>query len=293
METIRNTSLYKTLATVFGGVLFALSYRFFIVPLHLQSGGFTGISQLILRLFSYLFSVDIPSNIDVTGILVWLLNIPLFLLVWKTVSRVFMLRTFVTVLVQSACMVWVPAPSVPVMDNVLTCVLLGGAVAGLGVGISLKNGGCGGGLDIVGVYRAKKFPEFRVGKLSLFVNAMIYLISAVTDDLETAVYSVLFCFVESIVMDRIHDQNIMTQAIIVTQNNSFREEIIHHLNRGCTIWEGTGGYNDSPTHIIMTTVSRYERRILSHKVQDIDPHAFITYQDGVSVTGKFEKRFDA
>ena len=114
-----------------------------------------------------------------------------------------------------------------------------------------------------------------------------------TDDLETAVYSVLFCFVESIVMDRIHDQNIMTQAIIVTQNNSFREEIIHHLNRGCTIWEGTGGYNDSPTHIIMTTVSRYERRILSHKVQDIDPHAFITYQDGVSVTGKFEKRFDA
>lgn len=286
-------SIIKTITAIFGGVLFALSYRLFIVPLNLLSGGFTGISQLTLRLVSFLFHVSLPHNLDLTGILVWMFNIPLFFLVWKTVSKVFMFRTFLTVLVQSACMVWIPAPSSPVMDNPLTCVLLGGAVAGLGVGITLKNGGCGGGLDIVGVYCAKKFPEFSVGKLSLFVNGMIYLIGAVTNDLETAVYSVLFCFVECLVMDRIHDQNIMTQTMIVTQNEKFRDEIIHHLNRGCTIWEGMGGYNKSSTHIIMTTVSKYERRILDHKVQELDPNAFVTYQDGVSVKGKFEKRFDA
>lgn len=293
MQKITDSPIFKTLAAILGGVLFALSYTYFIVPLHLLSGGFTGISQLILRFISFIFKVRLPSGIDLTGILVWIMNIPLFILVWKTISRTFMFRTFLTVLVQSICMAWVPAPRAPVMDNVLVCALLGGAVAGLGVGITLKNGGCGGGMDIVGVYSAKKFPEFSVGKLSLIVNGIIYTIGALTNDLETAVYSVLFCLAECYVMDRIHDQNIMTQAVIITKSNRFRDEIIHHLNRGCTIWEGTGGYNETPTHIILTTVSKYERRILNHKMQDIDPNAFVTWQDGVSVTGKFEKRFDA
>lgn len=50
MKRFTESSLYKTLIAVLGGVLFAFSYRIFIVPLHLMSGGFTGISQLILRL---------------------------------------------------------------------------------------------------------------------------------------------------------------------------------------------------------------------------------------------------
>ena len=152
MSHFTETSLYKTLTAILGGVLFAFSYRVFIVPLHLLSGGFTGISQLIIRFFEFFFHVAPPSGIDVTGIIVWLLNIPLFILVWKTVSPTFMFRTFLTVLVQSLCMVWIPAPSVPLMDNTLTCVLLGGAIAGFGVGITLKNGGCGGGIDTVGIY---------------------------------------------------------------------------------------------------------------------------------------------
>ena len=293
MKRFTESSLYKTLIAVLGGVLFAFSYRIFIVPLHLMSGGFTGISQLILRFITFVFHVTPPSNIDVTGIIVWLLNIPLFIMVWKIVSPTFMLRTFLTVLVQSACMVWIPAPAAPLMDNTRTCVLLGGAIAGFGVGITLKNGGCGGGIDTVGIYSAKKFPEFSVGKLSLFVNGIIYVICAFSDGPEIAVYSVLYTFVECLVMDRIHEQNIMTQAIIVTRSNNFTDEIIHHLNRGCTVWDGSGGYDSTPTHIIMTTVSRYERRLLDQKVQELDPHAFVTYQDGVSVTGNFEKRFDA
>ncbi|MBQ1490523.1 MAG: YitT family protein, partial [Blautia sp.] len=265
----------------------------FIVPLGLFSGGFTGISQLLLRLLTFLFPRLLPSNVDLTGILLWGLNLPLFFLAWRMVSKTFLLRTVLTVLVQSACMVAIPAPTSPLMSDTLTCIIVGGSLAGLGVGLTLRFGGCGGGADIVGIYCAGRFPRVSVGKLCFFMNACIYLIGGLLDSPEIAVYSVIFSFVESLVMDRIHEQNIMTLSLIVTKSSAVQEEIIHHLNRGCTIWEGQGGYQKAPIHVIMTTVSGYERRRLDASIRQIDPHAFITYQDGVSVLGNFEKRFDA
>lgn len=293
MKAVTESSLFKTLLAVLGGVLFAFAYRLFIVPLCLFSGGFTGISQLLLRLLSFLLPLRLPEGLDLTGILFWILNIPLFVLAWRLVSRTFLVRTLLTVLVQSACMVLIPAPASPLLPDTLTCCILGGAVAGLGVGLTLRFGGCGGGIDIVGIYCAKKFPSFGVGKLSLCVNGVIYLIGALLNSPQTAVYSVIYSFVSSFVTDRIHEQNIMTLSIIVTKNPRVQEEIIHHLNRGCTVWEAHGGYRDAPTHVIMTAVSRYERRLLDAQVRAADPSAFVTYQDGVSVRGNFEKRFDA
>ena len=43
----------------------------------------------------------------------------------------------------------------------------------------------------------------------------------------------------------------------------------------------------------MTAVSKYELRTLDKIIREVDPDAFITCTDNVSVTGNFEKRFDA
>ena len=286
-------SVSKLLLAMFGGFLYALSYRIILVPLNLYSGGFTGISQIILYLLERFFHLVPPSDFDLTGIVLWILNIPLLILCWKIVSRTFMLRTLATVLLQSACMALIPAPKAPLFDNMLTCVLVGGALSGFGVGITLISGGCGGGIDTLGIYCSKKFKSFSVGKVTLIVNSAIYLFSALTGSLEIAVYSIFYSLAASLVMDRIHTQNITSCALIVTKNSEFRERITHQLNRGCTVWEGTGGYKNESTHIIMTTVSKYEMRSLEKMVKESDPHAFITCTNGVDVTGNFEKRFDA
>ena len=287
------SSFEKTAAAMFGGFLFALGYRVIIIPMHLYSGGFTGIAQIILYLAEKVFHLVPPQNIDLTGIVLWILNIPLLILCWKIVSRTFMIRTLATVLFQSLCMVLIPAPEAPLFNNMLTCVLIGGAVSGLGVGITLISGGCGGGIDTLGIYCSKKMRGFSVGRISLLINCMVYLFGAVTGSLEIAVYSVLYSLVASMVMDRIHTQNITSCAFIITKKDEFSRQIIQRLNRGCTVWEGTGGYKNESTHIIMTAVSKYELRTLDKIVRDVDPDAFITCTDNVSVTGKFEKRFDA
>ncbi|MDY3918345.1 MAG: YitT family protein [Candidatus Limivivens sp.] len=284
---------WKMAGAIFGVFLYAAAYRVILVPLNLYSGGFTGVAQIIQILLKELFHITLPPNIDFTGIFLWTLNIPLFFLAWKTVSRTFFLKTLVTVCLQSFFMSVIPAPETPLISDTLTSCLIGGAISGFGVGITLKYGSSGGGTDILGIYCAKNFPDFSVGKLTLLVNAVIYSFSALNDSLETAVYSIIFCFVASMIMDKVHYQNIMTCAMIMTNNHEIGDQIIARLNRSCTTWTGYGGYRKQPLLVIMTVISKYESRQLKQIVRKMDPGAFITFNDRMEVIGNFEKRFDA
>ena len=81
----RNTLLSMAGATA-GVFLFAFSFCVFLRPLGLYSGGFTGIAQIIHLVFQDILKIPLPGGIDWTGIIVWMLNIPLFLLSYVLIS---------------------------------------------------------------------------------------------------------------------------------------------------------------------------------------------------------------
>ncbi|MFR3124551.1 MAG: YitT family protein [Coprococcus phoceensis] len=64
---------------------------------------------------------------------------PLFFLAWKTVSRTFFLKTVCTVFAVflHGCN---SQHGAPVVSDKLVCCLIGGAVSGFGVGLTLKCG---------------------------------------------------------------------------------------------------------------------------------------------------------
>ena len=70
------------------------------------------------------------------------------------------------------------------------------------------------------------------------------------------------------------------------------DAIIKELNRGTTVWEGIGGYTKQGTKVILTAVSKYQKRHLSRIIGEIDPNAFVIYSENSEVLGHFEKRFD-
>lgn len=289
------SDILKMAGAVLGVFLYAAAFRIILVPLNLYSGGFTGISQVLMTLLEKIFHITFPTGIDFTGIFLWILNIPLFFLAWKTVSRTFFMKTVCTVFLQSFFMAVIPAAQAPVVSDKLVCCLIGGAVSGFGVGLTLKCGSSGGGTDIVGIYCSKKFPDFSVGKLTLLVNAAIYSFGALNNSLETAIYSIIFCYAASVMMDKIHYQNIMTNAFIITKTdpNLIGNQIISDLNRSYTTWTGESGYKKEPIQVIMTIISKYESQQLKQIVKSEDPEAFITYSDHLEIIGNFEKRFDA
>ena len=84
-----------------GVFLFAFSFCVFLRPLGLYSGGFTGIAQIIHLVFQDILKIPLPGGIDWTGIIFWMLNIPLFLLSYVLISHSFFYKTIVCVCLQS------------------------------------------------------------------------------------------------------------------------------------------------------------------------------------------------
>lgn len=233
-----------------------------------------------------------PESIDVTGMIFWCINVPLFVLGYKSIGKKFLYRTIIAVCIQSFLLTTIPAPKEPLLDDILLNCIIGGALSGWGVGITLRAGGSGGGTDIVGMYCAKHYPEFGVGRLSVMMNLCIYVIAAVRYDIEVAAYSMVFSFVAGIMVDRIHFQNIKVSVFIVTKNRELGEKINRGISRGVTSWNAWGEYSHSEEVMHMVVVNKYELQALKKLIRQEDPNAFVQIMSPDMILGNFEKRLE-
>lgn len=273
---------------IIGCLIYTLGISLFITPAHLYSGGIMGVSQIIRTL---LLESGITFNFEISGIINFILNIPLMIIAYRSISKRFFYFTALSIAVQTLFFILIPIMSNPILEDRLASCLVGGFIAGFGIGLILRSRGSGGGIDILGILFTNKFSNFSVGKLSLIVNTCLYILCAFIFSVETAIYSMIFLVVSTFTIDRVHYQNINMTAMIFTRHY---KDVVHviteDLHRGVTYWEGAGGYTDEETYVVMTAISKYEIPLLKHKVKDIDEHAFIIFSEGLSLSGNFKKR---
>ena len=272
-----------------GSIMFCLAVNIFVVPNNLYTGGVLGIAQLIRSIIVDVF--DFKISFDFSGILYYVMNIPLFFLAYKKLSKTFFVRTLLVISIQTVMLSLIPTTAV--VDDVLTNVLVGGLLGGAGLGIVLSTGASTGGTDIVGLVLAKKNNQLSVGKLGLCVNVFTFSIAGILFGLETMIYSILYSFVDSLTIDKMHEQNICSTALIFSKKNpkDINNYIKNELGRDFTYWDAKGGYDDSRTYIIYTAMSKYELVKLERKIKECDFNAFMVKSDGVGIKGEFEKKF--
>ena len=272
-----------------GSIMFCLAVNIFVVPNNLYTGGVLGIAQLIRSIIVDLF--DFKISFDFSGILYYVMNIPLFFLAYKKLSKTFFVRTLLVISIQTVMLSLIPTTAV--VDDVLTNVLVGGLLGGAGLGIVLSTGASTGGTDIVGLVLAKKNNQLSVGKLGLCVNVFTFSIAGILFGLETMIYSIVYSFVDSLTIDKMHEQNICSTALIFSKKNpkDINNYIKNELGRDFTYWDAKGGYDDSRTYIIYTAMSKYELVKLERKIKECDFNAFMVKSDGVGIKGEFEKKF--
>lgn len=285
----KHTESMNHLYVILGGFIFAAGVNLFIVPLNLFSGGIIGIAQIIRTLLQDA-GLQLPSGVDIAGIINFAMNIPLFIIAYRSISRKFFMRTLMCVIAQTVAFTMIMIPDKPIIDDVLAACLIGGLVCGFGIGLALRSGGSGGGLDILGVYFTKKFTGFSVGKLSIIVNAAIYVCCALLFNLATAIYSIIYTACMYLVVDKIHYQNINMTAMIFTKNDDVKETIMRETGRGVTYWKGAGAYTKTDTYILVTVISKYEVAQIKKIIYTHDPKAFVIFNEGMSISGNFEKR---
>ena len=268
-----------------GSAMYGLSVNIFMKPLDLYAGGVVGLAQLIRTL---LFSN--VTAIDAAGLINLCLNIPLFLLAWTSMSKKMVIGTLVSVAAQTIVMTLVKAPSLPLLDDKLACIVIAGIIGGIGCGLVLIHGGSAGGLDLLGVFMTQNFKNFSVGTMNILFNAVLYGICAYLFDVGTAIYSIIFVAVFSIVVDRWHYQNIELELMIFTHHPEVKDMIMTKYVRGVTCWEGIGAYTGNETEVLVTVVSKYEVEWVKQDILKIDPQAFIIQHTGTNVTGGYQKR---
>ena len=289
-NSLHNRAL-RLVVAVIGELIAAAALNLFIVPLHLYTGGLMGVCQLLRTLASDYLGMSFGAY-DMAGILYFLLNIPILLVAYKNLGRGFVIKTLICTLSFSLFYSLLPSPSVPVVEDYLTACLLGGILAGVGSGLVLTCGASGGGLDIVGLCLSKRGSRFTVGKFSLTFNAVLYTACLFLFSPEVAIYSVIYNFFTSMVLDRVHQQNVSVQALIFTKGDedALARFIIENLGRSVTYWEGVGAYTKEDVHVLCVCLSKFEVEELVHAVHTIDPHAFLTTQEGTRIYGNFRRK---
>ncbi len=274
----------RYVACVIGGIIYGIGLNVFVGPIHLYMGGLTGIAQILNTILSGI----LPAGVNVTGLFVLLINIPLLFLAFKAMNRVFFQKTVLTIIAETIALSLIPIPSAPLADNPLTLSLFGGIISGIGAGIILRYGGSSGGVDIIGIYMALKRPNVSVGKLSAIIALFVFLYCFVFYPFETVLYSVIYTMLCTLIMDKVYLQNIKVAVLVITKKPDHWAYINNELQRGATVWRGIGAYSGEDTYIIYSVVSKYEMPILRGHLRRNDPNSFMVSWDHVQVGGNFE-----
>jgi uncharacterized membrane-anchored protein YitT (DUF2179 family) len=266
-----------------GTAVYAFGLHYFLIPNQLMEGGVTGIGVLLN------YAAGWPLSITTL-----VLNIPLFLLGWRTLGKFQMIYTILgTVSLSSflALMEWfirlgwiVPFKSSG--DHMLIA-LYAGATLGAGLGIVFRFGGTTGGIDIIARILSRK-RGYSMGQIILFFDAIIIGLSLFYISLEKVLYTLVVVFVASKLIDFIQDGSYSAKAFSIISDHSaaIATAITQELERGVTLMQAKGAFSGQDKEVVYCVVGRYETRRLKGIVRKIDPHAFIVINDVHDVLGE-------
>lgn len=275
----RPQSLRDVLLLLVGSLLQALALRVFLIPARLASGGVSGLAQIINSYTGW------PI-----GLMVFLGNLPLFLLGWRLLGGPrFALRTVLVISAYSLAVdfpvSWLPEGGIT--NDVVLNALYGGIVSGIGFGLVYRGRGTSGGSDILARILSS-WRDFPVSQSYLLTDAVIIFLAGLTFSWENALYALVMLYVSGLTAESVSQgSNIVRTAMIITAfPHAIKKEIFDRLGRGVTMMDVRGGYTGKEKTILLCVVTRPEVPPLKALTRDLDPKAFLIIGQAHEVRGE-------
>ena len=252
-----------------GPFIAAFALDVFLVPKNIIDGGIVGISIIL----SYLTKLNL-------GLLIFVINIPFFLLAFSKIGKKFVIQTFYAIGMLSLFLNMFSMYNHPTSHDLLLSTVFGGIVLGTGVGLVLKNEGSLDGTEIMSLVLSKKFG-FSVGEWIMTFNVFIYGASGLVFGWNRAMYAVLTYFIAFRVIDIVLEGLNSAKSIRVISDKAHEigDELLEKLDLGVTYIKGVGAYSGAEKTIIYCVVSRLEMARMKEIIKNIDPSAFISVVD--------------
>ena len=185
----------------------------------------------------------------------------------------------------------------------LICTFLGGIIAGIGIGLSISQGGSTGGTDIVALIWCK-FYSASPGRVILVIDVGIILSSLLfpsytetgeslhfAEKLAVVVYGLIQVTVSGYAIDMyLSGTKQSVQAFIFTKRvDQMADAIAFDMKRGVTVLPAKGWYSKEDKQVLMVVTRKADLNILLRYVKTIDPDAFLSVS---SVMGVYGQGFD-
>lgn len=272
----------RILVVILGSFLIAVSLNFFLIDANVYASGFSGAAQLLSSVFQDFLHINVT-----TGVLLFLLNIPVLILGWFKVGKGFTIYSILSVIFSTLFLEVLPIISFS--DDIMLNAVAGGVAGGTGVGLSLKYGASTGGMDIVAMILSR-LNDKPIGIYFLILNAVVIFSAGILYEPENALYTMFALYVTTLVIDAIHTSNQKVTALIVTHKAEELQEAIHsEMIRGITIIPVQGAYSREEKNMLYLVLTRYELYDLELIVKEVDPKAFTNVIQTSGIFGFFRK----
>ena len=275
------------------------------------SGGISGLSQnvgIIGRIILRSFKIDSESfeQVFYSGFY-FVGNIPIIILAIKGIGKRFGIFTLINILEVSLFTFlmgkWNFLASIHIFvsqnGGMLARALFAGACTGLASALTFKFDFSDGGMNVIAYYLALK-KSTSVGKYMILINAVIVSLFTVLSGVEfnwaseavvpifgSAIFSLLYMLMSTIVVDLINVRNKKAELKIVTTDDKLSSVLMHSVHHGATVSKGVGAFSGQEKTIITMVISSFEVNSVVKIVQKEDPSAFIQVTPLSQVYGRF------
>lgn len=265
--------------------IFAVNIKTFVRAGGFYPGGISGMTLLLQKVMETFMGMEVPYSV----INLILNSIPVFIGL-KFIGKNFTLSSCCMIVVSSFLTDLIP--SQPITYDPTLISLFGGLINGFCVSLCLIGNTSSGGLDFIAIYFSEKNGR-DIWNYILGVNACILTIAGILFGWDKALYSIIFQFTSTQVVQMLHQKYKKHTLFIVTKEPvAVYEQISLLTHHSATQFEGTGCYTDEKQSLLYSVVSRDEAKILVRKVKEVDPHAFVNIIKTDYINGRFYHKTD-
>jgi uncharacterized membrane-anchored protein YitT (DUF2179 family) len=272
-----------TLLIIAGILSAAVGLKGFLLPNGFLDGGVTGISLLI----------STKTGIDIS-LLILVINIPFILIGIRQVSKIFAIKAFLSILALAIVLHTIQVPSLT--DDKLLIAVFGGFFLGAGIGLTMRGSSVIDGTEIMAIAISRN-STLTVGDIIGGFNILLFCVSALLINLNTALYSMLTYVAASKTVDFLITgiEEYIGVTIISDKSDEVKAAIVNRLGRAVTIYKGEGGFGkkgmiDNERKIIFSVVTRLEVQKFISEIRKVDEEAFIIQQVVADTKGGMIKK---
>ena len=311
------THIKEWLLVTVGILIYVTSWSVFLIPNNLIGGGVSGISSMI----QYATGGTIQM-----GYTYFVLNAILVAAAVIILGMGFGAKTIFAIIFASVALRFLPdmvpttiVKTLAIDNGKLLSVLMGGLLAGIGIGMSISNGGSTGGTDIIALIYTK-YHNVSPGKVILvmdfiIIGSSLLIPSYVTqldasglpvldaagnpvtfkmpfaEKITTVLYGLILVTVNSYVLDMYisGSQQSVQLFILSKEYEKIADAITKEMHRGVTVLDGKGWYTKQDTKVLMVLTRKTDLNLMLRYIKQLDSTAFLSVS---SVNGVYGKGFD-